>query len=65
MLMMLTFIGVMFIKDMFALTTAINFLLAPYFDACHAVKIITDKHIHVKLKAIVRHLGKYAYLLSC
>lgn len=37
-------------EDMLALTTGINFLLAPYSDECHAVEINMDEdqYIHVK-----------------
>lgn len=34
----------------FTLTTGNNFLLASYFDECHAVKITPDKQMHVKCK---------------
>lgn len=34
---------VMFIKDVFALSTSIKVLLAPLLDVCCAVKIFKDK----------------------
>lgn len=58
-----SFAQVMFIKDMLTVTTSINFLLATYVDERHAVKVITYKHIHVKLKA--KHFGKCAHSLCC